>query len=274
MQKTTSITLLFALSGCLGVSEPPALDETSGSEVALSGLLPTDAALVGIAITPEGKRYVLDQRSGLYELGEHSARLIVDTKVPTGRELTDVVALDADRFALTAENDGFLFNLTTTQLSSYFCYLPSVPPGGGTDEPLSISQSLRNQGIDVTQRTESVAFNPETRQLFAQPRTWLVDTGTVVGSELFVFTEQGGQPVQVFGLAEGFEAGGMVVLPGSRLVLGAGNRIYEADSNGSITLVLELEASVNVTGMARDPAGAVWYVDGASRRLVRIDDRF
>jgi hypothetical protein len=43
----------------------------------------------------------------------------------------------------------------------------------------------------VKQRTESVAFNPNTRQLFAQPRTIRTDTGSVEGSEVFVFAEAG-----------------------------------------------------------------------------------
>ena len=279
MNKTALIALAFALVGC--AAESPEVRRTSSDQVELAGLLPADAVLVGVAITPEGRRYVLDQRSGLYELSDGSARLVVNTKLQTSLDLTDVVALDSDRFALTAEGDGFLLSLTTTQLSSYFCYLPASPPSGneagasGAPGPISISQTLRQAGVDVSQRTESVAFNAATRELFVQPRTTRLDTGAVAGSELFVFTEQGGQPTRVSSLPDGsFVAGGMVADPPSRLILGAGSRIFEATPDGQIELKRELDPAVNITGMARDPSGAIWYLDGAARRLVSMNDRF
>jgi hypothetical protein len=281
MQKTSWFVLLFALSGCLGATEAPEVEPTPATEIELTKLLPADAELVGVAITPEGKRYVLDQRSGLYELGGSSARLVFDAKTVPELVLTDVVALDESRFALTAVNDGFLLNLDTSLLTSYFCYLPAVPSDTPDDGPVSVSQTLRGQGIDVSQRTDSVAFNPATRQLFAQPRTTRLDTGATVGSELFLFAEQGGQPIQVLPLADlDFVAGGMAAsgsLPDagdSRLILGAGNSIYEAASTGSLSLGRELEPSVNVTGMARGPNDSLWYLDGNARRLVSINDRF
>src|SRR6185503_7925468 len=200
MTRVLLIGLLVSLPAC-GWSEDTSVQPIRpADEVQLGALLPADAVLVGVAETPNARIFVLDQRSGLYELTGSSASLVYNTTGLSGIELTDVVALDSQRLALTAENDGFLFDLSTQELTSYFCYLPTVPPtqpgetptGGGssstggsppTNEPLvSISQTLQLEGIAVKQRTESVAFNYATRQLFAQPQTFRLDTGAVAGS--------------------------------------------------------------------------------------------
>jgi hypothetical protein len=275
------------LTGCDGGSTTdggnPETPADVGSAIELANLLPADAALVGVTVAPDGKRYVLDQHSGLYEVGTDSARLVFNTSGLNGVQLTDVVALDANRFALTAENDGFLFDTRTTEFTSYFCYLPSLPPenppagtaGSGPMQPtapVSISQTLRLEGISVQQRTDSVAFNPATRQLFAQPRTTRLDNGTVAGSELFVFGETGGQPLVVLPLADrSFVAGGMVATADNRLLLGAANGVYQSDLGGGFTLLRLLDAAIDITGMARDPSGALWLLDGAARRLIKLD---
>src|SRR5213075_2282531 len=99
MRKSVLFGLLVVLTGCdqgsktdLGDSVTPA---DVGSAIELGKLLPADAALVGVTIAPDGKRYVLDQHSGLYEVGTDSARLVFNTSGLNGVQLTDVVALDA-----------------------------------------------------------------------------------------------------------------------------------------------------------------------------------
>jgi len=289
-QQTMRAFLLIALAVSLNAcdqgmeSRPatPATPAASSSPVRLKELLPKDAVLVGVTITPDGRRYVLDQRSGLYEVGNERARLVFNSTGLNGVELTDVVALDTDRFALTAENDGFLLDLRTGGLTSYFCYLPNLPEpdvsGGGTGQPtvstpVSLSQTLQLQGVAVKQRTESVALNPDTRQLFAQPRTIRLDTGGVAGSELFVFDEDGGEPTQVLPLTQtDFVAGGMVAAQGNRLLLGAGSAIYEATASGDFPLVRQLDAAIEITGMARAPDGSLWLLDGTSSQLLKLDD--
>ena len=78
--------------------------------------------------------------------------------------------------------------------------------------PPSVSQMLRSEGIEVKERTESVAFNPDTFQLFAQPQQIRLDTGEVMGSELFIFSDGGGQPIAVQSMPNlSFIAGGMVL---------------------------------------------------------------
>jgi hypothetical protein len=280
------IGLAVLVNACDQGTESTAPIGASSSEVQLRSLLPADAVPVGVTVAPDGKRYVLDQRSGLYEVGDERATLVFNTTGLSGVELTDVVALDADRFAVTAENDGFLLNLRSNELTSYFCYLPSVPPpvdepggvAGGPSQPpintpLSISQTLQLQGVAVKQRTESVALNPDTRQLFAQPRTIRLDTGGVAGSELFVFAEGGGEPIQVLPFAQtDFVAGGMVAATGNRLLLGAGSALFEATLSGEVRLIRQLDAATNITGMARAPDGSLWLLDGSALRLLKLDN--
>ena len=284
MKQLGLFALVVLLAGCeRGNFSPEGVEETSDSQGQLSKLLPPDAVIVGVTIAPDGKRYVLDQRSGLYEIQASSARLVLNSTGLGGVTLTDVVALDSWRFAVTAENDGALYDVRTGDLSSYFCYLPSPPTtpepdpmgqGGGPPvvvAPLSISQTLQLDGIAVSQKTESVAFNPNTRQLFAQPRTVRLDSGAVAGSELFVFEEAGGEPVRVVPMpGPAFVAGGMVVVPGDRLLLGAKNAVYELIFDGQLIPLRELDAAVDISGMTIDQNGDVWIVDGAARELVKL----
>ena len=270
MARFFGLALLLALSGCdIGGSSAEAAPTTSE----LRGL-PADAQLVGVAITPNGTRYVLDQRSGLYRIDAAGAVLVFNTTGLAGLEFTDIVALDDARFAVTAENDGFLFDMSTGRLSSYFCYLPSPDRGAdGSSQPvvpISVSQTFQLAGIAVSQRTEAVAFNPNTGRLFAQPRTTRLDTGDIAGSELFVFGQAGGEPVSVFPLESGFMAKGMVVVD-DRLFLGSGSSLWEAGLDGTLTRVGELDSSIDLGGMARAPDGALWLLDGKGRRLVKFD---
>jgi hypothetical protein len=293
MGKIVLIGLLALLAGCdLGsqYSEPvPELppNSASSSTLELRPMLPAEARPVGVAITPSGRRYVLDQRSGFYEVSSLGARLVLNVSGLSGVELTDVVALDDNRFAFTAENDGFLFDLRTNDFVSYFCYLPSQPsppqeePMAGTAggpavvpvaTPLSISQTLELQGVEVKQRTESVAYNPDTLQLFAQPRTFRLDTGAIAGSELFVFNDGGGEPVRVVPMASAtYVAGGMATVPGDRLLLGVANRIDELSLQGELRPLRALDSAIDIAGMARTPSGELWILDGAAPRLLRID---
>jgi hypothetical protein len=269
MAKIQLVGLLALLCGC-GAEAPapaPAPGADWKSNLSLGGLVPNDAELVGVTIAPDGARYVLDRRLGIYEVTDDKASLVWNTS-GLG-EFTDLVALDEQRLAVTAVNDGFLFDLKTHTFSSYFCYLPSLPPSGSTD-PGSVSAQLQSQGIAVEQRTESVAFNAQTEQLFAQPQTTRLDTGAVAGSELFVFAPGGGQPIQVRALPSEFVANGMVSL-GDRLILGANRTLYEATLDGQFNAVADLGAATQVSGLARAPNGSLWILDGLAKRLTKFE---
>lgn len=269
MVKLAMLGLFLAVTGCDVGGRSGSDVETPSAETDLRAMLPDDAKLVGISIAPDGKRYVLDQHSGLYEVSDSKATLVWNTSGLTGIELTDVVAIDDDHVALTAENDGFLLDLQTHSFASYFCYLPSLPEPETT--PMSVSQTLQREGVAVKQRTESVAFNPGTRQLFAQPQTTRLDTNQIAGTELFQFSESGGQPIQVVPLDDNsFVAGGMTTTPDNRLLLGAHNHIYEL-LPGTTTLrpFDELDPAVDISGMASGPNDELWVLDGASGKLLK-----
>jgi len=257
---------------------PPAPPGEWKAEIRLDGLLPAGALPVGVAVDPSGRRYVLDRRSGLYEVDGSGARLVVsitDVAATLGLaldlELTDVAALGEGRFALTAENDGYLFDLRDRSVRSYFCYFPPTnadptPP----PEASSVSQTLQREGVPTTQRTESVAFSAETGFLFAQPRTIRLDTGAIAGAELFIFLSSGGQPFQVRSLPDPtFIAGGMVV-SGQEVLLGSHDKIYAMTARTPATLVHDFQAPLEITGMAREPDGDLLLLDGAGRRLLKV----
>lgn len=244
------------------------------SEVKLAALLPAGAKPTGVTVSPEGKTYVLDPATGLYEVDARTAKLVFATTdlarfgADANLRFTDVAALGSERFAVTAENDGYVLDLHSSWLSGYFCYLPSVSP---PPQIVSVSTQYRQAGIAVKERTESVAFSPDSLQLFAQPQTIRLDTGEVVGSELFVFPESGGQPNQVMAMTEpSFLAGGMLAVGGQNLLLGVHNRLFRAAPTGAPTLEHTFEAPLEIDGMARATDGNLLLLDGAGQRLLEV----
>ena len=123
----------------------------------------------------------------------------------------------------------------------------------------------------MKERTESVAFSPENLQLYAQPQTIRVDTGEVMGSELFVFSDGGGQPIQVREMPRpSFIAGGMVAVDGgSRLMLGARNELYgDGSERGPERGSGSSMPSIDISGLALDTNGDLLVLDRAGRRLL------
>ena len=276
-----AVAALLPIGACSTSDPPPSQDTPPGLltfPVDLARMLPPSADVVGVAVAPEGKRYVLDRHSGLYEINASGATRVFATSdlatrygLPADLELTDVAALGAERFAITAENDGYMLDLHNQTFASYFCYLPP-PPGvdGGTIVIPTVSEALRSQGIAVKERTESVAYSPENLQLYAQPHTIRVDTGQVMGSEVYVFSEGGGQPIQVRELVlPSVLAGGMVtVAGGSRLILGIRNELAAVDPTSGPTVIRQLDASIDISGLALDTNGDLLVLDRAGRRLL------
>lgn len=255
------------------------LEARGGGTLDLSPWFPDDSELVGVAVGARGERYILDQKTGLLRLGEDgTGELVLDTNNLERRYglsprlvWTDVVGYGEDRFLITAENDGFLLDLWAGSFSSYFCYFPPIDTQS-VAPPLSVSQQLGRQGIPVAQRTNSVAFNRDTGEIFAQPQTLRLDRADdgVAGSELFVFGSTGGQPVAVQPLSDlAFSAGGMFA-ERSRLILGFGSALYEIVGDAP-QVVLELDDHVVVTGLALAPNGSLLVLDGPNRQLLQLE---
>ena len=297
MARLTVAAVLLLVSACDGTSNQPVMmpapapappapaQPTPGAEwkaeVRLDGLLPAGAVPVGVAVDPLGRRYVLDRRSGLYQLDGQTAKLEVGSTelgalagLGLDFELTDVAAYGRDFFVFTVENEGLVFDRRSRAITSRFCYLPAPlgPPPPVDAPPPTVSQTLRMAGIEVKERTESVAFNRDNGLLLAQPRTVRMDTGVVAGSELFLFQPPGEQPVAHATFADpGFLAGGMVAL-GARVLLGSGDKIFQRAEYqlDPFIVVRDFAAPVEITGMARDLDGDLLVLDGAGRRLLKV----
>ena len=72
---------LLGLGAC-GTPEPPPADTPPGafkSAIDSAPMLPPSADVVGVAVAPEGQRYVLDCNSGLYEIDAAGARQVFST---------------------------------------------------------------------------------------------------------------------------------------------------------------------------------------------------
>lgn len=276
---------IAAAAGALLLLSACAVDPDNGkaegefkSETKLGALLPAGAQLVGVTVSPEGKRYVLDRNSGLHEVSSarvthvfRTSELATRYGQTTALDLTDVAALGSDRFAITAENDGFLLDIYGGTFNSYFCYFPDLAPSGpGPVAPITISQGLRAQGVPVKERTESVAFSRDSLQLFAQPQTIRMDNNKVVGSELFIFTQAGGEPIRALRLPDDFIAGGMVAVAGQTLLLGSHDKLYQLSPTGDLQLLHDFEAPIEITGMARDTDGDLLLLDSAGMRLLEV----
>jgi hypothetical protein len=265
----------------------------SGEVVALGDWFPSDTELVGVGVdSNSGDVYVLDARRGVYALGDGSATLVFDlpastavgsdgsgTAVPT--ELTDLAVRSGPsgpELIVTAENDGFVANPRNQVLTSFFCYLPEADPedqGAWEQEaiiPISVSQEARLAGIDVFERTEAIAMDPWSQEIYAQPRTHRVDGGEVLGSEIFRFGPLGGDaPIDLQRLASSdFVAGGMLVDDASRLLLGQGPNLFTGRVGEDLTHFARVDAAI--TGMAFDlRRDRMLVLDGPARAMVVID---
>jgi hypothetical protein len=294
------VMLLEPVSNAGGVTIPHELTLTAEEPARLlepirimdlAPLFPADAVLVGYAVGANtGTRYVLDATRGIFELTPRSfestptgATLVFslpDSTVAGGdgdgtppSELTDIESTfvedgPSDTLVLTAENDGYVLRVGSSILQSYFCYVPNVYAWPADVIP-SVSQTLRAQGIDVKERTDSVVVNGA-GQIIAQPRTFRLDTGEHVGTELFVFDASGGQPINTLTIAAPeFRAGGMSVLA-EDLVLGYRNELYRIRGlDGIITRVGRIEGSGSIEGLDFGLEG-IAVLDGPGKRLYEI----
>jgi hypothetical protein len=239
--------------------------------------------LVGVTSTPDGRLYVLDRSYGLFEVSGGLAQPVftmaeLPTRfgLPSTLSFTDIAALDSNRFAITAENDGYLLDLNADALASYFCYLPTEPDpssGTGVEPVVSVSLELLGQGIPARQLTESVAFSPETQLLYAQPRTFRMDTGAIAGSELLIFSALGGgNPERAQRIVDpNFVAGGMIADRGVRLILGTGNQLWSLEPGSQPAALHTFESNILINGMTRAVDGRLILLDAIGKRLLWVD---
>ncbi len=177
----TTLRILSVVSLCTltlaACSEPDVSMEPSGSTDLAALLGVEDASPVGITVAPDtGDRYVLDEVHGLFKLDDDGATRVrslaefPEADVWPQSAWTDIAALGDDRFAVTAQSDGYLLDIRANTLMQHFCY----EPGWGEWET---SYEL----------TTSLGYDPESNSIIAQPQSRTVDelgesvTGAAVG---------------------------------------------------------------------------------------------
>ena len=127
--KGIAVAGLLALGAC-GATEPspnPSTDIDFKSQINLAAMLSPTRTWWASPCRRKAKANVLDRVSGLYLL-EDATRARLVFAAPSGIDLTDVVALGGERFAVRPRTIGFLLDVHNQSFSSYFCYLPGTSP--------------------------------------------------------------------------------------------------------------------------------------------------
>ena len=227
---------------------------------------------VGLTVEPDtGDLFLLDAFLGLYRMrSDDSFEVAIDSfelygQVQTASVFTDIAAMGNSRFALTARNDGFLLDLPARTIQQHFCYLPGglplpPPPAPGQPGP-----------FPVEQHTDSVAWDPISRRILAQPIT--MSGPTIMSSELGTFPETGGEGNDWHPMpTQDFLAGAMSVDPDGVIWLGRGNELFQYDLvTDRLTRIRDLRAYdvEEISGMAFGPKH-LWVLDSANEEIVRI----
>lgn len=244
--------LSLALAGCsAGPAELPAPIDLRAAIGA------ADPVLTGVAVTPGGRRFVFDEGSGLYELhGDTAERVLARDAMPDPGQVvrapfTDLVALDEDRFAITAIGDGYYLDLAARTMRPYFCYVPDGLPE------------------EYDQRTDAVTYDDEAGLLYAQPRTFDAG-GDLLASQVASYSFQTGADLDWVNVAGDVAAGGMVKLPGvDGLFLGVRSGLcHLVGAAFSETIDLQSIGVISIEGLAVDQAaGTLLVLDGQADRL-------
>src|SRR5450432_3413141 len=114
MVRALVVVAFLSLGACGADRSTSSASSEFASEVKLAALLPAGAKPTGVTVSPEGKTYVLDPATGLYEVDARTAKLVFATTdlarfgADANLRFTDVAALGSERFAVTAENDGYV----------------------------------------------------------------------------------------------------------------------------------------------------------------------
>lgn len=263
MKTGLSLGLFVSLLGC--ADERPAPAPGSG-RLDLRAAMQTgaDVSPVGIAIDPDGHRFVFEATGGLYRLDGDRAVAVVPMSAmpdpgpaaPLKLPITDLVAVAPNVFALTAIGDGYILDVAAMTLQQRFCYLPvGTPP-------------------ELTQRTDAVAYDAASARLYAQPVTYDA-AGVTQYAEVAGYDLASGTDLEWHTTRSDVAATGMVSIAGFGLVLGQGSRLSRFDPATSLPVPLDdLErfGVRSIDGLAIDPAtGALVVVDKQADAVFDIE---
>ncbi len=223
---------------------------------------PEDLKPVGLAIAPDGQRFVFDEGRGLFRLdGDQAIPVVAMTSLPPSDQpvklpFTDLVALGTNLFALTAIGDGFVLDTQAMTLHQHFCYVP-------TDTPMSL-----------TQRTDAIGYDATRGLLFAQPVTYDA-VGTFQYSQVATYERSTGKDIEWRHAADNVAATGMLARADGTLVLGQGSKLTAFDrATDQATALDDLDrfGVRSIDGLAIDPAaGTLVVVDSVTDAVFDID---
>ncbi|MBA3540825.1 MAG: hypothetical protein H0T79_14530 [Deltaproteobacteria bacterium] len=257
MRMTHALGVVVVATGCAEEPKAPL------ARVDLRVALGADAVdPVGVAIAPDGGRFVFDRALGLYQITESGAVAVVpmsalpDPGIELKLPFTDITAISPGVFALTAIGDGFLLDTAAMTLTQHFCYLPTGLPA------------------DYTQHTDAIAYDAELERLYAQPVTFDAE-GVLQWSQVASYSRDTGDSIEWYSVDAQVAATAMVIVPGAGLVLGQGAQLAGVDLTTGQRMPLDsLErfGIQSIDGLAVDRArGTLIVVDSTSDELVEIE---
>ncbi|MFZ9889884.1 MAG: hypothetical protein ACO3JL_20500, partial [Myxococcota bacterium] len=135
MSRSLPLSMFALLSTSVGCA--PDTNVQPVGVIDLSAARGLRGGFVGVTVEPDtGKRYVLHESAGIYELDEKGlGQLLVSQEelrqradVPPNTQFTDLAAIGEGRFGLIAANDGYLYDHRFGELSLHFCYEPLLDP--------------------------------------------------------------------------------------------------------------------------------------------------
>lgn len=255
MRPASRLAVLASLAA--GCTSPPT-EEPSGRLDLRAAMGERDVQPVGVAVDPTGARYVFDETAGLYQVTATGATMILpmaampDPGVELRPPFTDLVAVGPERFAITALGDGFLLDVGLRTMQQHFCYVPDELP------------------VEQDQRTDAVTYDPDTRLLHAQPRTFDAE-GVLIASQVASYDAVSGVDVAWYDVPRELAAGGMAMVPGVGLVVGAGSELLAFADSGLTPLDdLARFGVASISGLAVDGTQLL-VLDDRTDALVTID---
>ena len=270
------VAALCLCAACGGEDEQPS--EPMPLELR-AALAVADADVVGVTVASSGQRYVLDATMGLFRLEDRTGERLAASEmmaaasdVQVTSPFTDLAVMNDGRFLLTARDDGFIYDPATGRVTQHFCYLPPDPGG---EEPDPGQEGPGPTVFAAMQMTHSLTYAPQHGRILAQPQSYdTVEPGTpAVAAHVALFSVATGEDLEWLELVDpSFRAGGMVLDPDDRLLLGSGGTVYEfVGPMTPLEPVVEIDG-IDIQGMAFDATtGTLLIVDGVGDRLLEID---
>lgn len=271
--KVVVAVAVVGLGACASDADPAAAIKRVPLRSAMG--FPDDPAPVGVAVTPDGSRYLYDEGLGLYRIDVDngtSQRVLDNARLPdpgaaapVNFPVTDLAALDDHRFLLTAIGDGYILDLAANTLQRQFCYVPDGGGGGG---------DAGGGGATSRQRTDALAFDPVANLIYAQPITSDAATGAAQYASLASYDGTTGVNVGWSPMSSLATATAMLVWPEGGIVLATGSVLSRFDAaTGASTPIADLAAFdiASIDGIAYDAAhDTLVVVDRQRDQLVEL----